>query len=73
MQSLLNVINIEGSAEKGCREKAFMLSGIGFEDAQKMEVLVQLTKRPSSVSIVAICGKQLMRFSAVVLKLMSSM
>ena len=50
-----------------------MLSGVGFEDAQKVDVLDQLTVRPSCLRIAAIRGKQLMRLSAVVLKLMSSM
>jgi hypothetical protein len=63
---------MEGSAGKGFREKTIIFSGIGLGDAQKIDVLVQLTVRPSSVRMVAICGKQLMRLSAVVPKLMSS-
>jgi hypothetical protein len=50
-----------------------MFSGVGFEDAQKVDVLDQLTVRPSCLRIAAIRGKQLMRLSAVVLKLVSSM
>ena len=72
MHLLFSAIEIKGSSEKGCCEKMFRFSGVGFEDAQKTDVLVQLIERPSFVRIVAMCGKQLMRFSAVVLKLMSS-
>jgi hypothetical protein len=50
-----------------------MFSGVDFEDAQKVDVLDQLTVRPSCIRIAAIRGKQLMRLSAVVLKLMLSM
>ncbi len=74
MQSLFSAIEFEGSAGKGCCEKDFILNEIGFEDApQNVDILVQLVVRPSSIRIAAICGRQLMRLSAVVLKLMSSM
>jgi hypothetical protein len=33
VQSLFSAIEIEGSAGKGCCEKVYILSGIGFEDA----------------------------------------
>jgi hypothetical protein len=73
VQSLFSVIEIEGSAGKGCCEKLFKLCGTGFGEAQNVDALVQLTESPSCISIAAICGRQLMRLSAVVLKLMSSM
>jgi hypothetical protein len=65
-------MEIEGSSEKGCCKKIFKFSGAGFEDAQSTDVLVQLIERPSFIRIAAMRGKHLMRLSAVVLKLMSS-
>ena len=72
VQLFFSAIEVEGSSEKGCCKKATKFSGVGFEDAQSADVLVQLIERPSFVRIAAMRGKQLMMLSAVVLKLMSS-